>query len=51
VGSGAWAKYMAGDEKASGAIVGRVMKASQGKACSGLPSRHSTFEASLKNLV
>ena len=29
---GAWAKYMAGDEKASGAIVGRVMKASQGKA-------------------
>lgn len=28
----AWAKYMAGDEKASGAIVGRVMKASQGKA-------------------
>ena len=29
---GAWAKFMAGDEKASGAIVGRVMKASQGKA-------------------
>jgi aspartyl-tRNA(Asn)/glutamyl-tRNA(Gln) amidotransferase subunit B len=29
---GAWAKYLAGDEKASGAIVGRVMKASQGKA-------------------
>jgi aspartyl-tRNA(Asn)/glutamyl-tRNA(Gln) amidotransferase subunit B len=29
---GAWAKYLAGDEKASGAIVGRVMKASKGKA-------------------
>lgn len=29
---GAWAKYLSGDEKASGAIVGRVMKASQGKA-------------------
>ena len=28
----AWAKYMAGEEKAAGAIVGRVMKASQGKA-------------------
>jgi len=28
----AWAKYLAGDEKASGAIVGRVMKASKGKA-------------------
>ena len=29
---GAWEKYLAGDEKASGAIVGRVMKASKGKA-------------------
>ena len=28
----AWAQYLAGDEKASGAIVGRVMKASKGKA-------------------
>jgi aspartyl-tRNA(Asn)/glutamyl-tRNA(Gln) amidotransferase subunit B len=28
----AWAKYCAGEEKAAGAIVGRVMKASKGKA-------------------
>jgi aspartyl-tRNA(Asn)/glutamyl-tRNA(Gln) amidotransferase subunit B len=28
----AWAKYCAGEQKAAGAIVGRVMKASQGKA-------------------
>ena len=28
----AWAKYVAGEEKAGGAIVGRVMKASKGKA-------------------
>jgi aspartyl-tRNA(Asn)/glutamyl-tRNA(Gln) amidotransferase subunit B len=28
----AWAKYVAGEEKAGGAIVGRVMKASRGKA-------------------
>lgn len=28
----AWAKYCAGEEKAGGAIVGRVMKASRGKA-------------------
>jgi aspartyl-tRNA(Asn)/glutamyl-tRNA(Gln) amidotransferase subunit B len=28
----AWAKYCAGEEKAAGAIVGRIMKASKGKA-------------------
>jgi aspartyl-tRNA(Asn)/glutamyl-tRNA(Gln) amidotransferase subunit B len=28
----AWAKYLAGEEKAVGAIVGAVMKASKGKA-------------------
>jgi aspartyl-tRNA(Asn)/glutamyl-tRNA(Gln) amidotransferase subunit B len=28
----AWAKYCAGEEKAAGAIVGRVMKASKGQA-------------------
>jgi aspartyl-tRNA(Asn)/glutamyl-tRNA(Gln) amidotransferase subunit B len=28
----AWAKFCAGEEKAAGAIVGRVMKASKGKA-------------------
>ena len=28
----AWAKYCAGEEKALGAIVGAVMKASKGKA-------------------
>jgi aspartyl-tRNA(Asn)/glutamyl-tRNA(Gln) amidotransferase subunit B len=30
--SDAWAKYCAGEEKAAGALVGAVMKASQGKA-------------------
>jgi len=30
--SDAWVKYCAGEEKAAGAIVGRVMKASKGKA-------------------
>ena len=30
--SAAWAKYMSGDPKALGAVVGAVMKASQGKA-------------------
>jgi aspartyl-tRNA(Asn)/glutamyl-tRNA(Gln) amidotransferase subunit B len=30
--AGAWAKYLAGDEKAAGALVGAVMKASKGKA-------------------
>jgi aspartyl-tRNA(Asn)/glutamyl-tRNA(Gln) amidotransferase subunit B len=29
---GAWAKYCAGDERAAGAIVGRVMKATKGRA-------------------
>jgi aspartyl-tRNA(Asn)/glutamyl-tRNA(Gln) amidotransferase subunit B len=28
----AWAKYLAGDEKAGGSLIGRVMKASKGKA-------------------
>jgi aspartyl-tRNA(Asn)/glutamyl-tRNA(Gln) amidotransferase subunit B len=28
----AWAKFCAGEEKAAGALVGRIMKASQGKA-------------------
>ena len=28
----AWAKYCAGEEKAMGALVGAIMKASQGKA-------------------
>jgi Asp-tRNA(Asn)/Glu-tRNA(Gln) amidotransferase B subunit len=28
----AWAKYVAGDEKAGGSLIGRVMKASKGKA-------------------
>ena len=28
----AWAKYCAGEDKAMGALVGAVMKASQGKA-------------------
>ncbi len=30
--AGAWAKYLAGDEKAAGALVGSVMKATKGKA-------------------
>jgi aspartyl-tRNA(Asn)/glutamyl-tRNA(Gln) amidotransferase subunit B len=29
---GAWAKYLAGERKALGAIVGQVMKASKGQA-------------------
>jgi aspartyl-tRNA(Asn)/glutamyl-tRNA(Gln) amidotransferase subunit B len=28
----AWAKYCAGEEKAAGALVGRIMKATKGKA-------------------
>jgi aspartyl-tRNA(Asn)/glutamyl-tRNA(Gln) amidotransferase subunit B len=30
--AGAWAKYVAGEEKAAGALVGAVMKATKGKA-------------------